>query len=292
MRHQITYLIGEAFRGLRHSHFLSLTSFLTIGICSAILATVLVGAQLILKLTRSSDDATVLRVFVLPDHEEKQALQRLEERILRTSGVSSANLISKDQALEEFRDEFDAQMVEMLDVNPLPFSFLIHPTEEYRSGGQNELLHQRLERLEGVEAVSSNTLYLSWLEKWRLPSLALASFLIVFIGGALAIIIHNAIKRSLYARKSLVENMKYCGANELFITAPFLLEGLLLGSAGSLLGVFLLFFIQGGLRYLFPSAAAQIAWASMAWLILIIGSGIAMLASARTVRHFIRESRA
>jgi cell division transport system permease protein len=96
------------------------------------------------------------------------------------------------------------------------------------------------------------------------------------------------VKLNLYSRRILVENMKYCGAGQMFILAPFLLEGLILGICGSLIGVATLAFLLGLGRLVSPALPSQVGFWGVSLALLGATAMIAGVASARTVRQFLR----
>jgi cell division protein FtsX len=106
--------------------------------------------------------------------------------------------------------------------------------------------------------------------------------------GALALVVHNAIKLSLYARRELVANMKYVGASGFFILAPFALEAILLGLLGGSLGALALYGqIKLG-EMLIPTLSE---WIPVARLCLYLVGGttlIALISSVSTVNAFLR----
>jgi len=289
MKYQIGYLFAEAFRGFRSDKFLSVTSVITIGICTSVFAGLLLAFALVRSLggTEKASES-VVRVFPNPLSETQGALESLEAKLRRLPGVDSVLFVSKDDALEEFKRDFGDEMIRSLESNPLPHSFQVFPAAGYRSASQGKLLVDRIRLMEEVEEASANTLYLSWLDKWRLPVQVGSSLLMLLVAGALALIIHNAVKLNLYSRRILVENMKYCGAGEMFILAPFLLEGVLLGLCGSLIGVGALAFLMGLSRLISPELPAQIQFWACAGALLFSTAAIAAVASARTVHAFLR----
>ena len=101
--------------------------------------------------------------------------------------------------------------------------------------------------------------------------------------------VHNAIKVSLYARRTLVENMKYCGASEMFILTPFVLEGMLLGLGGSLLGIAALLFLRQLGRFLFPSLFHPVSFAGLSATLVAGAVAISFLSGWSTVRAFFRD---
>jgi cell division transport system permease protein len=292
MKHQLGYLFAEAFRGFRSDKFLSVTSVITIGICTSVFAGLLLAFFLVHSLGGGASEDSRVRVFPAPTAEDRASLDALEARLRRLPGIDSIAFVGKEEALEEFRRDFGEEMIRSLDWNPLPHSFLLYPSEGYRTAAQNRILVEQILRMPGVEEASANSLYLSWVDKWRVPVQAGAALLMLLVGGALSLIIHNAVKLNLYSRRILVENMKYCGAGEMFILAPFLLEGLILGVLGSLIGVATLGFLLGLAGLVSPAVAGEVRfWACSAALVGATAS-IAALASARTVRHFLRGAAA
>ncbi len=289
MRRQLGFLLLEAFRGLRANRFLSVTSIITIGICSAVLAVLLCGLSLVWSLDAARGGAAVsLRVFTKPDAEDSAGLAHLQAELLRFGGFDSVVFVSKDQALLEFRREFGDEMLQYLDANPLPPSYLLYPSEKPLSAARVRELRQRILLFPEVEEVSGNAEHLQWLDRWRLPLQAGSFLLLAFVGGALALIVHNAVKLNLYARRALVENMKYCGASEAFILTPFVLEGVLLGLGGSLLGVVCLIGLLHAGRLLAPDLLQSTHTARLSAALMGAAAGIALLSSMRTVRAFLR----
>ncbi len=288
MKNQLGYLLLEAFRGFRSDKFLSVTSVITIGICTSVFAGLLLAFTLVWSLGGGGASDSVIRVFPGPKYEDQAALDGLESRLHRLQGVDSIVFVSKDDALVEFKRDFGDEMIRSLDWNPLPHSFLVYPSLGYRSSSQNKILLGRISQFQEVEEASANSLYLAWLDKWRYPVAAGSSGLMLLVAGALSLIIHNAVKLNLYSRRILVENMKYCGAGHFFILAPFLLEGVLLGTLGSLIGVASLAFLLGLSRLISTAIPAHVPFWTCALSLMGATAGIAAIASARTVRAFLR----
>lgn len=288
MKNQLGYLLVEAFRGFRSDKFLSVTSVITIGICTSVFAGLLLAFVMVRSLGGGQAPDSVVRVFPKPQFEDQGALDALEGRLRKLPGVDSIVFVSKDDALAEFKRDFGDEMIRSLETNPLPNSFMVYPATSYRSATQNKLLVDRIKLMDEVEEASANTLYLVWLDKWRVPVELGSTLLMLLVAGALSLIIHNAVKLNLYSRRILVENMKYCGAGEGFILTPFLLEGLILGICGSLIGVGALACLLGLARVVSPDLPARVHFWSCAFALLLATALIAGVASARTVRQFLR----
>lgn len=289
MRHQWKFLIREAFRNLGADRFLSATTVITLGICGLVLSFLLTGLALMHAMDAAySRQAGPLRVFMHPGHESPEDLRDFENKLADLGGFDSVVFVDKEEALEEFARDFGEEMAGYLEVNPLPHSYRVYPAAAPLSGSRLRAIRGYLLDFREVEEVAGNFAQIEWLDRWRLPLQTGALALLAIVAAALALIVHNAVKLSLYARRLLVENMKYCGAGAFFIHAPFALEAVLLGFGGGLLGsLALLAQIRLG-TLLLPSLAE---WIPVLQLCLWLTAGmvlVSLFSSIRTVRAFLR----
>jgi len=289
MRNQWKFLVREAFRNLGSDRFLSITSVMTLGICGSVLSFLLLGLSLMSAMdAKYSRQAAPLRVFILPTFERPADLRNFEAKIHDLGAFDSVVFISKTEALEEFRRDFGDEMTRYLDVNPLPHSYRLYPSGSPLTVARLTSLRDQLLKFKEVEEVSGNFTQLNWLDRWRAPLQTGSLLLLCFVAAALALIVHNAIKLSLYARRALVENMKYCGASGFFILAPFALEAVLLGFGGGVLGtIALLVQIQLG-KFLVPSLPSLIPEVRLGFYLIGGTILIALLSSMQTVYAFLR----
>ena len=108
-----------------------------------------------------------------------------------------------------------------------------------------------------------------WLALGALVSLAILS-------AAILLIIHNAIRLTLFARRREIRIMQLVGATNGFIRVPFLLEGLFYGVVGAALAAFALAMIYGIAqanasqlaREIMPLAPTSIVGACAGWFLL------------------------
>jgi cell division transport system permease protein len=289
MRNQWKFLVSEGFRNLAADRTLSVSSVVTLGICGAVLSFVLLGLTMLRVVDeRYTKAAGPLRVFVQAAHEKPASLRALEEKLTDMGAFDSIVFVGKDEALREFRSDFGEEMTRYLEVNPLPHSYRVYPSGSPLSGARLKSLREELLRLPEVEEVSGNFTQLAWLDQWRAPLETGSWALLAVLAAALALVVHNAIKLSLYARRGLVENMKFCGASGFFILAPFALEALWLGLLGGLLGALALIGqVQLGKVFL-PSLPEWIPVVTLCFYVVGGTTLIALLSSIRTVNAFLR----
>ena len=105
----------------------------------------------------------------------------------------------------------------------------------------------RLKALPGVFDVDYGN---AWLERLELfVSRAKIASVVVFAALALAtaVLVGNSLRLAVFARREEIEILKLVGATDSFVSAPFLIEGLLEGVAGAALAALALLLVQAGL---------------------------------------------
>jgi cell division transport system permease protein len=178
------------------------------------------------------------------------AERSLLERVRRVPGVERAEWVSREQALERFRERLggESALLEGLDQNPLPPSVEVELGPSRRDAAGLQAVAAALEALDGIEEVSRGH---AWVEGYaRALSLlrAGAAVLGAVLGFAALVIVTNTIRLAVYARRDEVEILMLVGATRTFAAVPFLLEGWILGTLGGLLALGLLALAFAGLR--------------------------------------------
>ncbi len=243
-------LAASDLRGNAPVHLVALAiiaaAFLTLGVF------VLIATNL--RALASHWEEKIEVCLYLADGTSEPEAQKMHARLRALPEIDSVEYIGKDRALEDFKamlgDESD--LIEGLDENPLPSSFVIKLKREFRSLDEVEGLAGRLGRWEGVAEVDYGA---PLLESFS-SAVRLIQGAVLMVGGlivvAVVFIISNTVRLTMYSRKEEIGIMKLVGASDAMIRAPFLLEGTLQGAAASSLGV-------AALWALYAAALSEIA---------------------------------
>lgn len=165
------------------------------------------------------------------------------EKISALSGVSRVNYVTREEALKRFKSRLKGQetLLEGVRSEVLPTSFEIALKRTHRDTVSVENFVKILKRIPGITEVQYGEEWVrrfnSFLNFMRLLGALLGGFLVI----AVIFIVSNTIKLTIYSRRDELEVMSLVGATRFFIKAPFLLEGLIQGTVGSVLSVTLLF---------------------------------------------------
>ena len=165
------------------------------------------------------------------------------------TGVSSATLVSKQAALEEFRsfsgfgDALDA-----LDFNPLPAVILLEPDIDMDQPVALEAFLLNLERMPGVDFAQLDMQWVNRLHAAMQVADRVVWMLSLLLSVAVVFIVGNTIRLEMQNRRDEIVVEKLIGATDAFIRRPFLYSGFWYGFLGSLLTwvliIIMLFMIQ------------------------------------------------
>lgn len=287
---QLFFLIAEALRGWKQHRTVIFPSVVTIFLCSVLLAASLECLQGALRLLDRRDAFYEAEAF-FPNPPTAALRDTLQQQLLAIKIVESVHYISPDSAAVEFQRDYSPEMLSLVEGNPLPASFRITLLPEFRNPPQLRQLLLELERWHRFDMVQAPVAWTERIERWRFSLVFWPLVVAIFLLVVLALIVGNAVRLTLYARKTLVENMRYAGGSFFFILFPFVLEGFLQGLLGSGLAVLL----WGGLVWVFvghlPAFAPYLAgshWVLALVVILVALTGT--YASYRSVRSFLNKS--
>jgi cell division transport system permease protein len=159
--------------------------------------------------------------------------------------VAGVRAVSKEEALERFRAGVGAgaALLEGLDENPLPASLEIELRAERRSP---EGLHMVVESIRGLPGIADVASGQDWVAGY-LRAIAVVRGIGIGLGIILAVatllIVTNTIRLAVLSRRDELDILWLVGGSRSFMNTPFLIEGVLQGTAGGMLAVALLYAI-------------------------------------------------
>lgn len=128
--------------------------------------------------------------------------------------------------------------------SPLPPTALLRFNVPAGRPGWSDDMLDRLKALPGLESVHFNPLQYEMARTWSAMSHRLVWLLVGFLAVVAGLSVGNTIKLSLYSRRNEIEILHLVGATEGYIRLPLLVQGAILGIAGSFLALSLLKLLQ------------------------------------------------
>ena len=238
---QLYYFVRAAISGLRGSRLTTIVSIATIAVAVIPLGGLWVVTGNMRALLDQFGNELQLTAF-LDAKVRSDAGRSLAARASSIPGVERVEFVSQEQALESFRARLgDSALLEAIEANPLPASLAIALDSDHRTPVAVAAVSEALHALPGVEDVAGGE---TWIDGYA-RALRLVRSAGMGLGVVLALatllIITNTIRLAVYARRDELSILALVGASRTFLRVPFLIEGLLQGAVGGLLGVGLLF---------------------------------------------------
>lgn len=221
-------------------------------------------------------------IAYLKDDLNEKRIGEIRASLANIPYVEAVRFVSKEAALATLKENLSGQdqILEGFTGDILPASFEIQLKRIYRNAGA---IRQVVSLLKGVDGISDIQYGQQWIDRfsvfmsvYRFSTLLLG----LLLSGAIAFIVSNAIRLSIYSRREELEIMRLVGANPSFIKVPFYIEGWVQGIVGSFVSLvilallYVLFLSELSYRLHFYNLFVQVHFlkpATILWI--IIGGG-------------------
>lgn len=227
----IKYFFRESFTSLIRNRWMSLASIGAVASALIILGSFLllsVNFDYILKDVESQVEITAY----LEDSVDEADITKLNNGIAAIEGVKEIKFISKEEAIEEFKEQVGRELLEGIE-NPLPNSFRIKVNDPHEVAA----IAEKIQRFAGIDEVKYGKGIVEKLFN-IIHWVRIIGMVIMAVFAAVSIfIISNTIRLTVFARRREINIMKYIGATDWFVRWPFLIEGMVLGLIGSSLAI-------------------------------------------------------
>ena len=222
----------------------SLASVATMSACIFLFGLIFIIVINVQEIVHDAEQSVTITVF-FDEGTSDERINEIGEEILSLDGVIGLRYASAEQALEEYIDEYMAGNEEAAEGlgndNPLINSANYEVYMEDIS--DQEELADYIETIENVRQVNQSVIAANILTDFN-RLLAYASIVVMAILLGVAIfLISNTIRVGIAVRSEEISIMKLIGASNLFVRAPYMIEGVIIGLMGSVIPLILLYFM-------------------------------------------------
>lgn len=186
--------------------------------------TALIAADLGVVIGNAEDKNEVL-VYV--DNADENSLLHIEEAVKNNPYTERVVFYSKEEAFEAQKERMEdyADVLNALRENPLPDTFRVTINDLSKI---NEV-KRAFESIEGVDEVVAPYDYASVLVSLRTTLTIIMGAMLSALVIVSIVIVYNAARTSVFARRKEIGIMKSVGATNSFIKFPFFIEGMFIG---------------------------------------------------------------
>jgi cell division transport system permease protein len=177
----------------------------------------------------------------------QQNIDDLRHQLDQTGMLASSKFVSKEQALEIYKaqNKNDPLLLDLVTADILPASLEISTTRIEDLGPVSEIL----QKSPYVSEVVYQKDIVSTLTKWTNALRIIGVILIIVLTGVSIFIMMTVIGFKVSQKREEIEIMKLLSATNWYIRWPFMLEGILYGAVGTVVGWII---ATGGLLYFSP----------------------------------------
>ena len=308
------YVGKQGVKNIWRNKMFSLASIATMSACIFLFGlffSIIVNFQHIIKTAEEGVAITVFFEEDATDSEKKAIGKALEAR----KDVAEVKYISAEEAWEEFQKQYFADNPELAEGfkndNPLAssdnYEVYMKTAEDSKSltarsrslsETQKELVSYA-QKLDGVREVNKSDVVAKMLSSVNTLVAVISIAIIIILLGVSIFLISNTVTMGITVRKEEIAIMKYIGAKDGFVRAPFIIEGLVIGLIGAVIPLVILYFVYDKavayvmtkfslLNNIIEFLPVTTVYRTLLPVGLILGVGIGFIGSAFTIRKHLR----
>lgn len=241
---RVVFFFQEALRALKRNGAPSLAAIVTTVVTVVLLGMLIPIFQTAQGKSEEVRDQLSAEYALFPDA-TKAEIAGVKRKLEALPHVAEVSFVSKAAALKTLEGELkDKTIVEELHSNPLPDSFRVTPDDASNLGSIREAVFPEGAQGRPISPVISNEFHRHQSQA-KIEQVTSALKIVLTVITALLVLaslmlIGNTIRLSIYTRRREVEVMRLVGATRWFIRWPFMIEGVVVGFAGGLIAILIL----------------------------------------------------
>ena len=296
----IGYQTKQGFKNIGRNKMFSVASIATMAACIFLFGIFFSIVTNFRYMVQKAEEGVAITVFFDEEATDAQ-IKKIGDELKSQDGVLKVNFVSADEAWDSFKDEYFGDAKELADGfkddNPLSGS---DNYEVYMSDvSKQKDVVSYAEKLDGVSKVNKSDVVAKTLTS---VNRLIYYVSIVLIGILLAVsifLISNTVTMGITVRREEIAIMKYIGAKDGFVRAPFIIDGLVIGLIGAVIPLVILYFVYDKavayvmtkfslLNNIIEFLPVTTVYRTLLPVGLILGVGIGFIGSAFTIRKHLR----
>ncbi|MBQ1044616.1 MULTISPECIES: permease-like cell division protein FtsX [unclassified Micromonospora] len=289
---RMKYVLSEVLVGLWRNVTMTIAMIITMAVSLFMLG----GSGLLYQKVGDMKDLYYENVEVsifLKTDATKEQVDALGQQLDQDPLVKDSTYVNKDQAYERFQQMYaDApDLVSAVKPDQLPESYRVklNDPEQYKA------IYDKYKTAEGIDTIVDQSKLLDKvfgvLSGFQNGALAIA----IVMAVAALLLVANTIQVAAYSKRREVAVMKLVGASNWFIQAPFVLEAVVAGLFGSLLGLLALIAVKvlaaGSSMAALEGLITPISWSDIFLtfpLMAAVGGVVSAVTAWVTLRFYLR----
>lgn len=226
------YCMWQGLRNIFRNKWFTLASVATISACLFLFGlfySILTNFQHIVRTAEEGVSVTAFLEEGLSDERTKEIGDMIAKRV----EVREAHYVSADETWETFKSDYLGEYSDGFTENPL--ADCAHYEIYMSDVSMQPALVSYLESIEGIRKVNKSAVTAQALTGINSIIGYVTIGIIAILFAVSIFLISNTVTIGISVRKEEIQIMKYIGATDFFVRAPFVIEGMIIGLIGSLL---------------------------------------------------------
>ena len=240
----VGYSMKQGVKNIGRNKMFSIASIATMAACIFLFGlfySIVINFNYIVE---KAEEGVAITVFFEEDATQSQK-DKIGDELKTADGVLEVNYISADEAWDKFKGDYFGESGDLAEGfksdNPLANSDNYEVYMEDVSKQKDVVAFA--EGLEGVRKVNKSDVVAKTLTSVN-KLVGYVSVAIIAILLAVSIfLISNTVTMGITVRREEIAIMKYIGAKDGFVRAPFVIEGLIIGAVGAVIPLVMLYFM-------------------------------------------------
>lgn len=242
----VKYSVKQGVKNISRNRMFSIASIATMAACIFLFGIFFAIITNFSYIVEKAEEGVAIVVYFDAEATDER-VEEIGEEIEKCEGVAEVKYVSADEALDSFLSDYlegNEELVEgFKDDNPLVDS---DNYEVYlESVEQQEEVVEFVEGLKGVRKVSKSDVVAKTLENFNVLLAYISGAIILILLVVAVFLISNTVSMGITIRREEIAIMKYIGAKDSFVRAPFIIEGILIGVAGAAIPLIILYYAYG-----------------------------------------------
>jgi cell division transport system permease protein len=297
---RIVFFFQEALRALKRNGAPSLAAIVT-----TVVTVVLLGVLIPIFQTaqgKSEEVRDQLNVqYALYDDATQAEVAKVRGELEAIPHVAEVTYVSKSEALKTLEGELkDKTIVEELHSNPLPNSFEVKADDAANLPGIEEAVFPEGTKGKPINSIISNPFdrqqSSAKIEKVTSALKIVLTVITALLVLASLMLVGNTIRLSIYTRRREVEVMRLVGATRWFIRWPFMIEGVVVGFAGGLIAILILWIgkitivdpLSDSISFVAAQNNSTLAFPALVAILFAASIVVSTIGSGVTLRRFLK----
>ena len=288
---KLFYLIIEGIKNTWRHKTSALTAIFSLFILLYIIGLVSMLEQNAFKVMQYVRSKYKIEVFFNEDLSNEEAIG-LIHKIKKIKGVKNATLITKEDAIRIFKDQFGEDIMDLLGYNPLPASSVVNVDRNMRDLLKIDPIIKEIKSIKFVDEINYQGNLIRKIERTFNRAVKYLPYFLGSVVLIIGLIMYNLIKVSIYSRRETVRSLQLIGATKLFVRLPFIFEGIIISIVSVSLVFPALILTSIGAEYFIDHYTVfniniNINPFMLVWLLALV-TFISILASYRAVSNFLK----